>query len=335
MLARFTNLYPVWIVASSVMALIWPETLRWFSGQWVVWALTLVMLSMGLTLTIDDFRRLTKMPGAVALGFGLQYTIMPLAGWLAGMLLRLEPGLAVGLILVASCPGGTASNLITYLARANVALSVVMTMTSTLLAFIMTPLWCQVLAGQYVPVDALGLCLSTLQVVVAPVLIGVFCNWRFHRQVTAVARFAPAVAVIAIIFIAGGIVAQSAASVIAHAGRVAVAVLLVHLLGFTLGYLIARGLRLPIVSARTVAIEVGMQNGGMAAMLAKKHFAAQAMAGVPAVFSSVIQTIVGSLLAAWWRARAPADAAETPAAAAREAVAPAARPAPLGDSARP
>lgn len=307
MLTRFTKLYPFWIIASSLMALLWPETLAWFRGQWVVWALTLVMLSMGLTLTPDDFRRLLKMPGAVALGFCLQYSIMPLAGWFSGRLLGLEPGLAVGLILVASCPGGTASNLITYLARANVALSVVMTMASTLLAFIMTPLWCEVLAGQYVPVDAVGLMVSTLQVVVLPVLIGVFCNWRFHRQVTAVARFAPAVAVVAIIFIAGGIVAQSAASVVAHAGRVALAVLLVHTLGFGLGYVFARLFRQPIVSARTISIEVGMQNGGMAAMLAKQHFAAQALAGVPAVFSSVIQTLAGSLLAAWWSRRPVAE----------------------------
>ncbi len=310
MLARFTSLYPVWIIASSVMALIWPETLRWFSGQWVVWALTIVMLSMGLTLTVGDFRRLGKMPGAVALGFALQYTVMPLSGWFVAKLCALPPALAVGLILVASCPGGTASNLITYLAKANVALSVVMTMASTLLAFIMTPLWCEVLAGQYVPVDAWGLCLSTLQVVVVPVLIGVFCNWRFHRQVAAASRFAPAVAVVAIIFIAGSIVAQNAASVVAHAGRVALAVLLVHILGFGLGYLFARLFRQPILSARTIAIEVGMQNGGMAAMLAKKHFASQAMAGVPAVFSSVIQTLVGSLLAAWW-SRRPVPAGET------------------------
>lgn len=319
MLARFTSLYPVWIVASSLVGLLWPETLSWFRGQWVVWALTLVMLSMGLTLTPDDFRRLLKMPGAVALGFVLQYTIMPLSGWFSARLCGLEPGLAVGLILVASCPGGTASNLITYLARANVALSVVMTMASTLLAFIMTPLWCEVLAGQYVPVDALGLMISTLQVVVLPVLIGVFCNWRFHRQVTAVARFAPAVAVIAIIFIAGGIVAQSAASVVAHAGRVALAVLLVHTLGFGLGYVFARLFRQPIVSARTISIEVGMQNGGMAAMLAKQHFAAQALAGVPAVFSSVIQTLAGSLLAAWW-SRRPVPEAEPAADVAAPAV---------------
>lgn len=309
MLARFTRLYPVWIVASSVMALIWPDTLRWFSGQWVVWALTIVMLSMGLTLTVDDFRRLGKMPGAVACGFGLQYTIMPLAGWGAALICGLEPGLAVGLILVASCPGGTASNLITYLARANVALSVVMTAASTLLAFVMTPFWVERLAGQYVPVDAWGLCKSTLQVVVAPVLLGVGLNWKFPRQTAVAARFSPAVSVLAIIFIAGGIVAQSAESVIAHAGRVALAVLLVHAVGFAVGYAIARLLKFPALTARTIAIEVGMQNGGMAAMLAKKHFAAQALAGVPAVFSSVIQTLVGSLLAAWWSRRAvPPDA---------------------------
>jgi len=305
LLIQFTNLYPVWIVGSSVTALIWPDTLRWFSGQWVVWALTIVMLSMGSTLTFDDFRRLAKMPGAVALGFGLQYTVMPLAGWLSARWLGLEDGLALGLILVASCPGGTASNLITFLARGNLALSVVMTMSSTLLAFIMTPLWCQILAGQYVPVDPLALSRSTLQVVVVPVLVGVLLNWRFPKQVAATTPFAPAVSVVAIIFIAGSIVAQSAESVIAHAGRVALAVLLLHLFGFGLGYLMARLFRFPIITARTISIEVGMQNGGMAAMLAGKHFAAQSMAGVPAVFSSVIQTVVGSLLAAWWRTRLP------------------------------
>lgn len=303
MLSAFTRLYPAWIVASSVVGLLWPGSLQWFSGPWVVWALTLVMLSMGLTLTIDDFRRLLKMPGAVALGFVLQYTVMPLSGWFAARACGLAPELAVGLIIVASCPGGTASNLITYLARANVALSVVMTAASTLLAFIMTPFWVERLAGHYVPVDAWGLCVSTLQVVVAPVLLGVLLNWKFPRQVGAVAAYAPAISVVAIIFIAGGIVAQSAASVVAHAGRVALAVLLLHVLGFGLGYVVARLLRFPVVSARTISIEIGMQNGGMAAMLARQHFAAQALAGVPAVFSSVLQTLLGSLLAAWWSRR--------------------------------
>jgi bile acid:Na+ symporter, BASS family len=311
LLAGFTNLYPLWITMSSLVGLLWPEALNWLSGQWVVWALTIVMLSMGSTLTIADFRRLTQMPGAVGLGFCLQYTVMPLSGWLIATLLKLETGLVIGLILVASCPGGTASNLITYLARGNLALSVVMTMSSTLLAFVMTPLWCRVLAGQYVPVDAWGLCVSTLQVVVLPVVIGVLLNWRFPKQVASTSRFAQAVSVIAIIFIAGGIVAQSADSVIQHAGRVALAVFLVHTIGFALGYVIGRAFRQSIVASRTISIEVGMQNGGMAAMLAKQHFAPQALAGVPAVFSSVIQTLLGSLLAAIWRNRPVPETSET------------------------
>ena len=311
MLQRFTALYPVWIVASSLLGLLHPPALTWFTGPWVVWALTVVMLSMGLTLTLEDFRRLRQSPGAVGVGFVLQYTVMPLLGWLVARVCELPPDLAVGLILVASCPGGTASNLITHLARANVALSVVMTMASTLLAFVMTPLWCQALAGRTVPVDALGLSLSTLQIVVVPVLIGVLCNWRFPRQVGTLVRFSPAVSVVAIIFIAGSIVAQSAASVLAHAGQVALAVLLVHLLGFGLGYFFARRLGFSATAARTISIEVGMQNGGMAAVLAKKHFAAQPLAAVPAVFSSVIQTLVGSLLAAYW-SRRPATEPSAP-----------------------
>lgn len=283
------------------MALLWPDTLRWFSGPWMVWALTLVMLGMGSTLTIGDFRRLAKCPTAVALGFALQYTIMPLTGWMASWLLKLEPGLAVGVILLASCPGGTASNLITYLAQGDLALSVVMTLASTLLAFVMTPLWTQWLAGQYVPVDAIGLSVSALQIVVAPVLLGVLCNRWFPRQVAAVAHWAPAVSVLAIIFIAGGIVAQSADSVLEHGGRVALAVLLVHSLGFAFGYAVTRALRFSVTVSRTVSIEVGMQNGGLAAVLAKKNFPLEPMSAVPAVFCSVIQTLLGSLLAAWWR----------------------------------
>lgn len=303
LLNRFTSLYPLWLLLFSALAFWRPQTLDWFAGPWIVWALTLVMLGMGFTLSVDDFRRLLQMPGSVALGFAAQYTIMPLAGWAVARVLGLEAGLAVGLILVASCPGGTASNVITYLARANVALSVVLTLASTLLAFVMTPLWTQALAGQYVAVDAWGLCRSTLQVVVAPVLIGVLCNWRFPRAVARVAWLGPVVSVVAICFITGGIVAQSAAAMAAHAGRLILAVLLLHGLGFGLGYAVTRLLRYPVDVARTVSIEVGMQNGGMAAMLARQHFAMAPLAAVPAVFSGILQNLVGSLIAARWRAR--------------------------------
>lgn len=303
LLTRFTNLYPVWLVGGALISLWHPPAFIWFTGSWITYALSLVMLAMGFTLTIDDFKRLWHMPGSLALGFLAHYTIMPLTGWIIAHLLKLEPGLAVGLILVASCPSGAASNVVSYLAKADVALAVSVTLTSTLFAFIMTPLWCQVLAGHYVPVDAVGLCLSTLKVVILPVLLGVLCNWKFPKMVTRVSRFSPPVSVIALVLITCGIVSQNAASVIANAGRLALAAVLLHVLGFALGYIVSRLLRYPVLTARTVSIEVGMQNGGMAAMLAKKNFPLEPLSAVPAVFSGVIQNIVGSIMAAYWRSR--------------------------------
>ena len=303
LITLFVNLYPLWIVLSSLIGILYPPAFLWFSGRWVESAIALVMLGMGFTLTIDDFKRLLKIPGSFALGFACQYTVMPLLGWGIGRALHLEAGFAAGLILVAACPGGVASNLISYLARANVALSVVLTMASTLTAFVMTPLWCKTLAGTYVEVDALGICFSTLRAIVAPVLIGVFCNWKFPRAVAKAAAFGPLISVVSIIFIAGSIVAPNAEKVIANAGRLTLALTLLHGLGFLIGYWVTRLLRFDDTVARTVAIEVGMQNGGMAAMLAKKHFAADPLVGVPAVFCSVVQTLLGSLVAAYWRFR--------------------------------
>lgn len=304
----FANLYPVWIISSSAIGLLKPELLSWFSGQYMVWALSIVMLGMGFTLTIDDFRRIFKMPGCLALGFFAHYTIMPLTGWAVSHLLGLAPAFAVGLILVASCPSGTASNVISFLSRANVALAVMVTLTSTLLAFVMTPLWCQTLAGKYVPVDAWGLARTTFQAVVAPVLIGVLLNWKCPKAVASVSQYGPFVSVTALIFIAGSIVAQSADAVIANAGKLALAAVLLHMTGFIVGYGISRILRFNEQISRTIAIEVGMQNGGMAAVLAKKNFPMDPMVAVPAVFSSVVQTIVGSLFASYWRRRPPVDA---------------------------
>lgn len=302
-LNRFTGLYPVWLISIAIVAFIWPQSMAWFSGQWIIWALTTVMLGMGLTLTTTDFQNLLKMPGSVTLGFLAQYTIMPLLGWAISRTLSLETGAAVGLILVAACPGGTASNVITYLAGANVALSVVITLVSTLLAFIMTPLWCELLIGTYVPVDALGLCLTTLQAVVIPVVVGVGLNWKFPKTVARISWTGPVLSVIAICGITGGIVAHSADAMAANAGKLSVAVFILHIFGFILGYIVSKVFGYSDTVARTVSIEVGMQNGGMAAMLAKTHFAMHPLAAVPAVFSALMQNIIGALLAAYWRVR--------------------------------
>lgn len=301
----FNNLYPVWLVTLAVIAFFQPQTMLWFDKPWIFWSLAASMLGMGLTLSLDDFKAIGKMPGSVAVGFIAQYTIMPLSGWLVAKMLSLEPGLAVGIILVASCPGGMASNMISYLAKANVALSVVLTMCSTLLAFFFTPMWTSTLAGKYVPVDAWGLCVSAFQLTIAPVVLGVLMRWKLPRTADKIGACGPTVAVLAFTLVSGGIVAASADAIAANFGRLTLAAFLLHLLGFGVGYGLSKGLRYPESAARTVSIEVGMQNGGMAATLAREHFAAMPLAAAAGVFSGVLQNVIGGLLAAWWKRRPP------------------------------
>ena len=301
----FNNLYPVWLVGLSVIAFFKPSVMLWFGPDWIFWSLAVSMLGMGLTLSVADFKAIARMPGSVALGFVAQYTIMPLAGWATAKMLRLEPGLAVGIILVASCPGGMASNMITYLARANVARSVVLTLFSTLLAFFFTPMWTSKLAGQYVPVDAWGLCKSALQLTIAPVLIGVLIRWKMPRTADRIGLAGPTIAVVAFVCVTGGIVAASAEAIAKNFGVLALAAFVLHILGFGVGYLVPKMLRYPESVARTVSIEVGMQNGGMAASLARLHFSSMPLAAAAGVFSGVMQNIIGGIAAAIWKRRTP------------------------------
>ncbi|HEY1049426.1 MAG TPA: bile acid:sodium symporter family protein, partial [Prosthecobacter sp.] len=208
--------------------------------------------------------------------------------------------------------GGMASNMISYLAKANVALSVVLTMCSTFLAFLFTPMWTSLLAGKYVPVDAWGLCLSALQLTVAPVVLGVLIRWKLPRTANKIGACGPTVAVLAFVLVSGGIVAASAREIAAHFGVLALAAFLLHVLGFTVGYLIPKVLRYPESIARTVSIEVGMQNGGMAAALAREHFPLMPLASAAAVFSGVMQNIIGGFAAAWWKRRSCGEAEARP-----------------------
>ena len=265
--------FPAWVLTAALLALWQPSLFTWFSGPWIVWGLALVMLGMGLTLDVADFAAVLRLPGAVAVGFAAQYTIMPLLGWSVGKMLALPAPFAVGLILVACCPGGTASNLVTYLARGNVALSVIMTMCSTLAAVVMTPLLTGWLAGAYVPVVAWGIFLTTAQV-------------------------------LDISLIVGSIIGQNASAIFAHGGQLLLAVTLLHSGGFYLGYIVGRLFGFDLGVTRTISIEVGMQNSGLGAVLAKTRFAAEPLTAVPSALSSVCHSLLGSLLAAWWRRRA-------------------------------
>jgi bile acid:Na+ symporter, BASS family len=255
---------------------------------------------------VEDFRSLRSMPRAIFFGFCAQFTIMPLLGWGIAHVLRLPTPFAVGLILVGCCPGGTASNVVTYLARANVALSVAMTMVSTFAAVLMTPLLTRLLAGALVEVDAAALLWSTLQVVVLPVAVGVLLNRWAPKLVAASLSISPLIAVVTIALICSSIIGQSAAAIRESAFELLLAVFLLHAGGFGLGYLAARWMGWDMNVSRTISIEVGMQNSGLGVVLARRHFA-DPLTAVPCAISSVMHSTLGSLLAAKWRASAAVE----------------------------
>lgn len=297
-----TNAFPVWVLAGGVAALFVPELFTWFTGPLITWGLAVIMLGMGLTLTVEDFRRVGTMPRAVALGFVAQFSIMPFLGWGIGKLFHLDVAFAVGLILVSCCPGGTASNVVAYLARANVGLSVVMTLCSTFGAVMLTPLLTSWLAGTLVKVDGWGLFLSTVQVVVLPVFVGLLCNRYFPKAVAKVQAVSPLVSVVVIALICSSIVGANAVAIRHSAAALLGAVFCLHAMGFALGYGVAKGLRFDEQIARTASIEVGMQNSGLGVVLARKHFA-DPLTAVPCALSSVFHSVIGSVLAGYWRLR--------------------------------
>lgn len=296
-----TNLFPVWVLLAGILALIHPPLFTWFSGPFIVWGLAIIMLGMGVTLSVGDFKAVMKMPKAVAVGFVAQFTFMPFLGWAAAHLLKLPDQFAAGLILVACCPGGTASNVVTFLAKGNVALSVLMTMCSTFAAIIMTPLLTKWLAGTFVPVDAVALLISTVQVVLLPLVIGILLNHYTPKLVDYILPVAPLVSVVTIALICASIIGQSAKAVLESGVRLMAAVFLLHAGGFSLGYALARALGFDKSMRRTVSIEVGMQNSGLGAVLAKQHFSV--LAAAPCAISSVFHSIIGSVLAGIWRWR--------------------------------
>jgi bile acid:Na+ symporter, BASS family len=297
-----TNLFPLWALLGGAIALVKPELFTWFSGQFIVWGLAVIMLGMGITLSVDDFKRVVKMPKAIAAGFLAQYSIMPFLGWAIASTLPLEKHMAVGLILVACCPGGTASNVVTFLARADVPLSVLMTMCTTFAAVVMTPLLTKFLAGAIVPVDAMGLFLSTVQVVLLPLVLGLGLHHYAPKLVTKVLPAAPLVSVAFITLIVASVIGQNARPIRESGGVLLLGVFLLHAGGFALGYGFAKLFGYDKIVCRTISIEVGMQNSGLGVVLAKKHFP-DTLAPVPCAVSSVFHSVIGSLLAAVWRWR--------------------------------
>ena len=300
LLTTLTNAFPFWVLLASGLALVEPALFTWFSGPLIPIGLGVIMLSMGMTIGFDDFRRIWRERARVLPGVALQYTLMPGLGWTLATLFELPTPFAVGLILVSCCPGGTASNVIAFLARADVALSVAMTAVSTVAAVLMTPILTEILAGSRVDVPAVGLLLDTVQVVLVPVTLGAVLRWRFPAASRLILPVAPFVAVIAITLIAASVIGSGREQVLRAGPRVLAAVLCLHVGGFLLGYLAGRVFLRRELASRTVSIEVGMQNSGLGVVLAQQNFVSPLVA-IPCAISAVFHSLVGSLVAAYWR----------------------------------
>ncbi|MBT5375633.1 MAG: bile acid:sodium symporter family protein [Nitrospinaceae bacterium] len=305
------NLFPLWVLSGAGLALWKPETATWFQPNWIPYFLGLIMLSMGLTLNVQDFSRVLKMPKAVLLGVALQYTLMPGLGYALARTFNLPIDFVIGLVLVACCPGGAASNVVCFIAKTHVALSVSLTTCSTLLAVLLTPFlttwWVESismeLTGLAIEVDTLGLLLKTLKVVILPVLIGVLLNHYFHRQVKTVEAYTPFIAVLSIVFIVDFILAAKKSAILEMGPELIYAVLLLHLCGFLLGYVLSRLFQFSERDAQTVSIEVGMQNSGLATELARNNFSSYGLATVPGAISALTHCILGSITAGLCRWR--------------------------------
>ena len=285
------------VLLSAVAAMVFPQLGDIIKTSYVNWLLGIVMLGMGLMLKWDDFHALITRPRDVISGSIMQFGIMPLLGFGLAKAFGLPPELVVGVVLVGCCPGGTASNVITFLSGGDLALSVSVTALSTLLAPILTPLLVWALVGQTIDVDIMAMFMSIVQVVILPIAIGIAIRRFFSNFADKAASVLPAVSVIAIALIVIAVVSANQERLLTS-GLVIMAVVVLHnLCGYAIGFGVARALGMDIKKQIALSIEVGMQNSGLACSLAKTHFESMAMATVPGAIFSVWHNISGALIA--------------------------------------
>ena len=287
----------VLVLAAAVVALVMPGTFSGIKPTVINPLLGVIMFGMGMALRLEDFKIVFSRPKDVIIGCVAQFTIMPLLAVALSRVFALDEALAVGVVLVGCCPGGTASNVITYLAKGDLALSVGMTATSTMLAPVMTPLLVWLLAGKSVDVDVAGMLLSILWVVILPIVAGLVVKGLWPKFTERMTAYRPAVSSLTIAFIVLIIISANAQKLLMGGMVIILVVVLHNLCGLGLGWLIGRLLRLPNAKRRAISIEVGMQNSGLASSLATLHFAAYPMATIPGAVFSVWHNISGAIVA--------------------------------------
>lgn len=300
MLARVTRLFPLWAVLISLAAYFSPASFSPVAPH-VTALLTLIMLSMGVSLSLADFRRVFTRPAPVIAGIVLHYLVMPLAAWALAKVLRMPPDLTAGMVLVGSVASGTASNVMIYLARGDVALSVTISALSTLVGVFATPLLTRLYVNASIAVDVHGMLMSILQIVALPIVVGLIVNHLLRRAVNAIEPYLPLVSMVSILLIIAAVVAGTRNSIASVGLVVMVGVVLHNAIGLLGGYWGGRLLGFDEAVCRTLAIEVGMQNSGLAATLGKLYFTP--IAALPGALFSVWHNLSGSLLAGYWAGR--------------------------------
>lgn len=287
-------------VSFSALALLYPPTFSWIAPH-ISLGLGIIMFGMGLTLKFQDFTRVVRQWRMVTMGVGLQYLLMPTIAWTLCQILDLPPAVAVGVILLGCCPSGTASNVITYFAKADVPLSVVMTLVSTLLAPLATPLLMELFAGHRVQVDFWAMVRSVFWIVVFPLLDGLILRHFLRDRLQPAIKIFPAISALTICAVIACVVSLNQKHILDFPGLVILAIILHNGLGYITGFWGARVLGADTLSARTISIEVALQNSGLAAALATVFFGPQA--ALPGAIFSLWQNISGITLARFWAGR--------------------------------
>ncbi|KAK9101852.1 hypothetical protein Sjap_019106 [Stephania japonica] len=301
MIETLTTLFPVWVILGTVIGIYRPPAVTWLETDLFTAGLGFLMLSMGLTLTFEDFRRCLRNPWTVGVGFIAQYLIKPMLGFFIAISMKLSAPLATGLILVSCCPGGQASNVATYISKGNVALSVLMTTCSTVGAIVMTPMLTKILAGQLVPVDAAGLAVSTFQVVLVPTVVGVLANEYFPKFTKKLISITPLIGIILTTLLCASPIGQVSEVLKTQGLQLVFPVALLHVAAFALGYWFSK-MWFGESTSRTISIECGMQSSVLGFLLAQKHFT-KSLVAVPSAVSVVCMALGGSALAVFWRNR--------------------------------
>lgn len=299
--AAFGRYMGLIVVAVTLLALFVPSSCLWIQTGWINPLLMAVMFGMGLTLDFKDFALVFTRPKYILLGCIAQFTIMPALAYGLSVAFALDAALMAGVVLVGTCPGGTSSNVITYLSRGDVALSVGMTSVNTLLAPFLTPAITYLLLRTTVNVDVFAMFLSIVQVVIVPIVLGFVINRLFSALTRALVDVLPAVSVTAICLIVACVVSHNSARILATGGLVFAVVFLHNMLGYLCGFLLGKVLGLDTARTKAISIEVGMQNSGLATSLAGSSFPDLAMATVPGAIFSVWHNISGALLASVYR----------------------------------